>query len=130
MFGLEKEVTMSDSNVLFEINGKNALDIYKHYLGPEAAGLPGSALLFPLAAKLPGENEPIVRTILSIDESAGSMTFAGDIPVGSLVRFMKANFIVAVAQNQKGIVMIFKVNSLGKDGLRSAEQQNKRSNKP
>jgi hypothetical protein len=54
--------------------------------------LPGSALLFPLAVKLPGVSEPIVRTILSIDDATGSMTFAGDIPVGSKVRFMKANF--------------------------------------
>jgi hypothetical protein len=33
-----------------------------------------------------------VRTILSIDDKAGSMTFAGDIPQGSLVQFMRANF--------------------------------------
>ncbi len=92
MFGLEKEVTKSVNNILFEIDNKNALDIYKQYLGPEADSLPGSALLFPLAVKLPGENEPIVRTILSLDDEAGSMTFAGDIPVGSKVRFMKANF--------------------------------------
>ncbi|MFZ9943475.1 MAG: FIST C-terminal domain-containing protein, partial [Bacteroidia bacterium] len=34
----------------------------------------------------------MVRTILSISDSEGSMTFAGDIPQGSKVRFMKANF--------------------------------------
>jgi hypothetical protein len=92
MFGLEKLVTKSSSNVLFEMDNKNALEMYKQYLGPEADSLPGSALLFPLAVKLPGVNEPIVRTILSIDDTTGSMTFAGDIPVGSKVRFMKANF--------------------------------------
>jgi hypothetical protein len=91
-FGLEKEVTRSASNVLYEIDGKNALELYKQYLGPEAASLPGSALLFPLAVKLPGESEFVVRTILSISEEAGSMTFAGDTPVGSKVRLMKANF--------------------------------------
>jgi hypothetical protein len=92
MFGLEKTVTRSSSNVLFEMDNKNALEMYKQYLGPEADSLPGSALLFPLAVKLPGVSEPIVRTILSIDDATGSMTFAGDIPVGSKVRFMKANF--------------------------------------
>jgi hypothetical protein len=91
-FGLEKEVTRSVSNVLYEIDGKNALELYKEYLGPEAASLPGSALLFPLAVKLPGETEFVVRTILSISDEAGSMTFAGDTPVGSKVRLMKANF--------------------------------------
>lgn len=91
-FGLQKTITRSASNVVYEINGRNALDVYKNYLGPEAASLPGSALLFPLQVILPGESQPVVRTILSIDADAGSMTFAGDIPVGSLVRFMKANF--------------------------------------
>jgi len=92
MFGLEKTVTKSKSNVLYEIDDKNALEIYKKYLGPEAQTLPGSALLFPLAITLPGSGEQVVRTILSINEDDGSMTFAGDLPVGSQVRFMKANF--------------------------------------
>jgi len=91
MFGLEKTVTRSDGNVLYEIEGRNALELYKKYLGAEAGSLPGSALLFPLSVILPGGAQ-VVRTILSIDESAGSMRFAGDIPEGAQVRFMKANF--------------------------------------
>lgn len=91
-FGLEKEVTRSESNVLYEIENKNALELYKQYLGPEAEALPGAALLFPLSVILPGQTEPVVRTILSIDNEKGSMTFAGDIPGGSKVRLMKANF--------------------------------------
>lgn len=91
-FGLEKTVTRASSNELFEIENFSALELYKQYLGPEAESLPGSALLFPLAVKLPGTEEPVVRTILSIDDKKGSMIFAGDIPVGSKVRFMKANF--------------------------------------
>jgi hypothetical protein len=90
--GPERLVTNSDNNVLYEIDGKNALDIYKRYLGPDADSLPGSALLFPLSVKHPDMAEAVVRTILSIGEEKGSMTFAGDIPVGSQVRFMKANF--------------------------------------
>ena len=34
----------------------------------------------------------LVRTILSVNESEKSMTFAGNLPEGSKVRFMKANF--------------------------------------
>ena len=74
------------------IDDKQALDLYKKYLGPDAANLPGSALLFPLSVIIPGSTQPVVRTILSIDETQNSMTFAGDIPIGSKVRFMKANF--------------------------------------
>ncbi len=91
-FGLEKTVTRSIANELFEIENYSALELYKQYLGPEAESLPGSALLFPLSVKLPGAEDPVVRTILSIDPIKGSMKFAGDIPIGSQVRFMKANF--------------------------------------
>jgi hypothetical protein len=92
IFGLEKRITMASGNVLYEFEGQNALELYKKYLGAEAKNLPGSALLFPLSVTIPGANKPIVRTILSINEEDKSMTFAGDVPVGSEVRFMKANF--------------------------------------
>lgn len=92
IFGLEKNVTRSSDNVLFELEGQNALELYKKYLGNESENLPGSALLFPLSVIIPGVTEPVVRTILSINENDKSMTFAGDIPEGSKVRFMKANF--------------------------------------
>lgn len=91
-FGLERTVTKSKENVLYEIDDKNALELYKTYLGKYADELPSSALLFPLSIKLSNEQEPIVRTILSINEKDQSMTFAGDLPEGSQVRFMKANF--------------------------------------
>ena len=90
-FGLKRTVTSSKGNVLYKIDNENALDLYKSYLGKYADELPGSALLFPLSIKV-NENESIVRTILSIDEKNQTMTFAGDVPEGSEVRFMKANF--------------------------------------
>lgn len=101
IFGLQKRVTNSASNVLLELEDQNALDLYKKYLGEESKKLPGSALLFPLSVTIPGATEPIVRTILSINEEDKSMTFAGDVPVGSEVRFMKANFdkIIQAASN-------------------------------
>ena len=92
IFGPERTVTRSVANQLFEIEGQKALDLYKTYLGPYADELPGSALLFPLGVKEHEEDAPIVRTILSIDQETGSMVFAGDVPNGSKVRFMKANF--------------------------------------
>jgi len=91
-FGPERTVTRSAGNVLFEIDNKCALEVYKRYLGPDADKLPGSALLFPLSVIAPDAFHSIVRTILSIDNENNSMTFAGDIPVGSKVRLMKANF--------------------------------------
>lgn len=90
-FGLEKTVTKSRDNVLYEIDGKNALELYKKYLGKYAEELPGSALLFPLSLTSDDHPYPVVRTILSVNENDESMVFAGDLPEGSKVRFMKAN---------------------------------------
>jgi hypothetical protein len=91
-FGPERTITRSDKNSLYEIDGKKALDLYKEYLGPYKEELPGSALLFPLSLKEPGSSGLLVRTILSIDESEGSMRFAGNLPQGSKVRLMKGSF--------------------------------------
>lgn len=92
VFGPRRIITKSVGNVLHEIDGKKALDLYKTYLGKYADELPGSALLFPLAIQNQTEDQPIVRTILSIDEVNQTMTFAGDMPQGAHVRLMKANF--------------------------------------
>jgi hypothetical protein len=90
-FGPERTVTRSKGNILYEINEKSALELYKRYLGDESRNLPSSAFLFPLSLKLQGKNSLLVRTILNINEAEGSMTFAGDIPEGSTVRFMRSN---------------------------------------
>ncbi len=92
-FGPERTVTKSKDNVLYELDGKPALELYKTYLGDKAAGLPATALLFPLSIhNESAENKSLVRTILTIDEQQNSMTFAGDIPQGATVRLMKTNF--------------------------------------
>ncbi|HEX9510788.1 MAG TPA: FIST N-terminal domain-containing protein [Puia sp.] len=91
-FGPQRIITRSDKNILYEIDGKNALDLYKEYLGPYKEELPGSALLFPLSIREPGSTEHLVRTILSINETEKSMLFAGNLPQGSRIRLMKANF--------------------------------------
>ena len=91
-FGPERTITRSDKNILYEIDGRNALDLYKEYLGPYKEELPGSALLFPLSIREPGSTENLVRTILRINEQERSMLFAGNLPEGSKVRLMKANF--------------------------------------
>ncbi len=91
-FGAERLITRSNGNVLYELDGRSALALYKEYLGEHAAGLPATALLFPLALRS-GEGEySLVRTVLSVNEDDQSMTFAGDMPEGSYARLMKANF--------------------------------------
>ncbi|MEM9023644.1 MAG: FIST N-terminal domain-containing protein [Bacteroidota bacterium] len=91
-FGPEREITRSEGNVLYELDGQSALDLYKNYLGEQADKLPGSALFFPLSVRLDADDEPLVRTILSVDEKEKAMIFAGDVPEGASARLMKANF--------------------------------------
>ncbi len=93
-FGIERLITKSKDNILYELDGKPALSLYKEYLGDKAQGLPSTGLLFPLRLKLnntEGEVE-VVRTILAVDEKTQSMTFAGDMPEGIYASLMKANF--------------------------------------
>ncbi len=89
-FGPERIITKSDGNILYEVDNRSALDLYKQYLGEHAEGLPATGLLFPLSLRK-GKGE-MVRTILAINEQEQSMTFAGDVPEGSYARLMKANF--------------------------------------
>lgn len=91
-FGPERLITRSKGNVLYELDGQSALELYKKYLGEYAADLPASGLLFPLSLRAEKGESGLVRTILSIDEEEQSMTFAGDVPEGTYARFMKANF--------------------------------------
>ena len=92
-FGPERQVTKSIGNVLYELDGRPALGLYKEYLGDRASGLPATGLLFPLAIRTSqAEGKVLVRTILAVDEATQSMTFAGDIPEGVFAQLMRANF--------------------------------------
>jgi hypothetical protein len=91
-FGPVRRATKAIGNVLFELDGEPALEIYKRYLGDYAKDLPASGLLFPFAI-LSGDREEtgLIRTLLGIDEAAGSLTLAGDIPQDGFLRLMHAS---------------------------------------
>ena len=91
-FGPLREITRSENNELFEIDGKPALELYKEFLGEHADNLPASALRFPLAMKTAEQEQPVVRTILNIDEERQSMIFAGNMPEGASCQLMRANY--------------------------------------
>ncbi|HOS98773.1 MAG TPA: FIST N-terminal domain-containing protein [Deltaproteobacteria bacterium] len=91
-FGPERLITRSKGNMLFELDGKSALALYKQYLGEHAAGLPATGLLFPLSLRVRDGSIPVVRTLLAVNEADQSMTFAGNMPEGAYARLMKANF--------------------------------------
>jgi hypothetical protein len=119
-FGPRRQITRSRGNVLFEFDGRPALDLYELYLGEdEARGLPGSALLFPLRIFDPERpDHDIVRTILAVDHQARSMTFAGDVPEGWTAQLMRGNFDRLAA----GAAMAARQAAEGLDQSRSGDQ--------
>jgi hypothetical protein len=90
-FSRERRITKSIGNVLYEMDGKPALALYKSYLAEHAANLPAAGLRFPLSLQAQSQ-ERLVRTILAVDEANQSMTFAGDMPEGSTAQLMHASF--------------------------------------
>jgi len=91
-FGPARKVTRAVNNVLFELDGESALDVYKRYLGAHAKDLPASGLLFPFAMLGEDHSERgLIRTILGVNEADGSLTLAGDIESGGYLKLMHAS---------------------------------------
>lgn len=90
-FGIERLVTKSKKNVLYELDGEPALLFYKRLLGKDAANLPSSGLLFPFNLRIGDKGMPIVRGISGINEEDQSLIFGTDIPEGAYMRLMKGN---------------------------------------
>lgn len=91
-FGPARKVTRCDGNILYELDGMPALDLYRQYLGEYAKDLPASGLLFPFEM-LDRDHGAVglIRTILGVDAERGALILAGDIdPEGSL-RLMHAS---------------------------------------
>lgn len=91
-FGPARKITRCKDNVLYEVDGEPALEVYKRYLGEYAKDLPSSGLLFPFA--MLGEDLSaigLIRTILGVDEEQGSLTLAGEIREGNYLKLMHAS---------------------------------------
>lgn len=95
-FGAERVITKSKNNVLYEIDGQPALDLYKTYLGDYAQDLPNSGLRFPLSIKEHDSDTEVIRTLLGVNEEDKSITFAGNVPEGFRARLMKPDLDVLI----------------------------------
>jgi hypothetical protein len=97
-FGPLRRVTRAAGNVLYELDSKPALNVYREYLGDRAAELPASGLLYPLSI-LKGDSRQdsgIVRMLVNVNQHEGSVILAGDIPQGAQVRLMHADADVLI----------------------------------
>ncbi|WP_179352106.1 FIST signal transduction protein [Winogradskyella vidalii] len=112
-FGPERTVTKSKDNILYELDNKPALDLYKTYLGDKAKDLPGAALLYPLNVKSVDEEQSIVRSILNINEEENAVVLAGDIQIGSKVQLMMTNVdnIANASERAAKQALEFRVNT-------------------
>jgi len=91
-FGSPRSITRAKGNILYELDGQPALNLYKELLGEKAAELPGSSFYFPLSYSAQESDPGIVRTILGINENERSMTLAGDVEEGGTVHLTKFDY--------------------------------------
>ena len=117
-FGPARRVTRAVGNVLFALDGEPALDIYKRYLGDYAKDLPASGLLFPF--EMLGEDHSavgLIRTILGVNETDGSLVLAGDIIENGFLRLMHASTDALVDGAEAAAQAAAKNQALGRPSL-------------
>jgi hypothetical protein len=91
--GLSRKVTKSQGAVLYELDGKPAIEIYREYFGAELAKemesekLARLAITYPLGMKVEGHDEMLIRDAISVDTD-GSLTCAAEIPEGADIQLM------------------------------------------
>lgn len=92
-YGPPRKITKSIKNVVYEMDDKPALALYKLYIGDAyAKGLPSSGLKFPLAVIEEGKRDvEKIRSLLAVDADEGSLTFAGNVEEGETVRLCQTS---------------------------------------
>ncbi|MFC1657777.1 FIST signal transduction protein [Candidatus Omnitrophota bacterium] len=91
--GKPRRVNLADKTVIKEIENRPAVSLYQDYFAKDTAELRKElkriSCLYPVGINISGEEEYLLRNILSIEED-GSLVCRGDVPVGSRVRLMIA----------------------------------------
>jgi len=88
--GGERKVTRSQGNVIYEIDGKPTLEVLQEYV-PDSAlaeNWQSYAITFALCFRAPGymkDEEYVVQTILSVDETDGSALVQTEVQEGTSV---------------------------------------------
>lgn len=85
--GQISKVTEVDKNIVYEIDGKPALDFYHHYLGL----LPPS-IEYPLAVFDQNGDNFYIRAPIAYNQESGSISFFGDIPNQAVIKIAEAGY--------------------------------------
>jgi hypothetical protein len=139
--GGERTVTRSQGNRIYEIDGKPVLEVLQEYLPDRALADDWQkyAITFALSLRTPSymkDEEYVVRTILSVDETHGCATVQTEIPEGTGVWFssrdpekvttgldlMVDHFKQELGDNQPKLVFHFDCVSRGKTMFRDQEK--------
>jgi hypothetical protein len=94
--GTTKQITKSDGNTLYELDGMPALQVYEKFLGRYASQLPAVGVEYPLGLlgshdDDEGDEYFLCRATMGVDREKKSITFAGDVPQGALVKMTMGN---------------------------------------
>jgi hypothetical protein len=83
--GKQSQVTKAEGNVVYEIDGKRALDYYEDYLGIDTSRSDGYAIHSVAVFEADLVNF-YLRAPIKYDRAAGWIAFFSDIPVGAIVQ--------------------------------------------
>lgn len=87
-FTKQAQVTKSDGNVVYDFDGRPALEMYRHYVGTDAS----PSAEYPLAVFTDRESKEFyLRAGMAFDAEVGSISFAGDVPQSSWVQISKTD---------------------------------------
>jgi hypothetical protein len=115
-FGIERTVTKSVDNVVYEFDHTPAIQLYEEYLGEKASLLPAYGLHFPVCHHNE-KSELVTRTLLGINRADGSLTYAGDVNLQSKIRLMKTDNQDLIKASQTAIDKITQENKSSEDVL-------------
>jgi hypothetical protein len=96
--GVEYKVTRCEGNVIFEIDGRPALEILKDYLtDDELENWAKMIMTFSFGLEAPGHmagyDEYIIRGLVGgIDDSAGSVTIPAEVPEGTSIWITRRDY--------------------------------------
>ncbi len=100
--GKLRKITKARENIIEEIDGVKAVEIYTEYFGKkieelsEEGPLARITIMYPLGMTVVGEEEYLLRNILRVT-SDGALVCAGEIPQGAEARLMMASDSLAIA---------------------------------
>ncbi len=89
-FGGVRKITKAENNLVYEIDDRPALKVYKEALGKHAEDLPATGLMFPFAVLNNQMSETgLIRGVLNVDEGDQSIVLAGDVQTGTYFKLMR-----------------------------------------